>query len=258
MLNPQHNSYYRHYDLLTSLITKQVKEHSELYFVTIQPTEQLFTQQQAEQYINNLFPMGLNAIVQLERNDKVSQLGRYKSYDLLPTLHIHLITTKQYLINLNAEVCYYTFNYELKEKKKKAKYNHYITACPLFNTEGLVKYLTKQYCQYLTPFVFKVFAPIYNEMGETKKEKKPINVISQVNALSLLQLLCYGFTYAEVKQQRHNVNKELLNKSILYTKALPLLTNDDFIYLINQINPHIKAVQVKPNPPNRLTNANLC
>ena len=197
--------------------------------------------------------MGLKGVVQLERNDKVTHGGKYKSYDLLPTLHIHLITTREQLEkNPQVTICHYQHKKELR-----AKHKEHITATPLYYTEGVINYLTKQYEQGLTPFGFSVSTPIYKETKQMRntKEKNP-----QI-AIWLLQMLMYNSTYAEVKQQRYNLNKELLTRS-LYAEVKHLykhlMTNDD-IYLITCKNKTpIKVVQVKPNPPNKQTNANLC
>lgn len=234
---PNKPSYFCHYDILKSLINRYNNEHRDTMFVTIQPAKDLFTREQVKDYLIELFPTGLNAVVQLERNDKVNLQGKYKSYDLLPTLHIHLVTSKEQLVNVS--YVYYNNNTELK----KIKLNKHITACPLFNTEGLVKYLVKQYHQNLQPYKFCFSKAIYKE--REMKEKAPFD------AFWLLQMVTSGTTYAEIKQQCYKLNKDLMQRS-LKTELIKLnkdqLTNANLINCFNDIP--VKVLQVKPNPPN--------
>lgn len=231
--------YYTHLELLNSLINKLSITDSELYFVSIQPKQQIFTKEQGIAYINTLFP-NIKATIQLERNDKVTNHSfRYKSYDLLPTLHLHLIVSKKYL-NQITDILYYKHNKELKGKK-----GIHITATPLKYKEGVIKYLTKQFNQDLTPFNYLSFAEVTDNYN--KPVMKPQHNI--INPVSLLQILVSGITYSEAKQNRYNQLKEALNRGaitelrnhIKATKNLNIIAKK---YYITRF-----LIGTKPKPP---------
>ncbi len=193
------NSYDKNNDILNSFYRSYKNRFSpnkELYFITICPTKKIFTQEQANKYLDKLLPGAPSYILVLENDDKISHFKYYKDYSMLPTVHFHLIVAEQFIKHFPGPV-FYKHKKELEEIKFITKKEIEIAATRIWGADNLKGYLNKQ--------CLNDFSPVTRHYGIKakkvfiKKMKRKTTKPTRINVLTLMQLLITGgYTYSQI------------------------------------------------------------
>ena len=197
----QPTTYLNKLDVLQSAYNKYVNLFGdEVYFVTIQPTEPIYTSAQAQAYINKLFPEQPPYILLLENNYSYNQHNGYKDYNMEPELHIHLYVVGKYIKHLPNITFYTNTKHLCKIKVKTRCFNLHITARKI-ESQYVHEYLSKQMNNSHTALKVN-FAKNFHlqskkafSMNIYDKAKK---MSEKINVYSLIQLLYFQQTFAEV------------------------------------------------------------
>lgn len=232
MPNTHINNYYIKAEHLTSAYNqfKTICKNEQSYFVTVQPNKQIWSIQDATDYLNELLPNRPPLLLALEYNDQISHKQNSRHYHLLPTLHLHLIISEQYVTQL-PNVIIYNNERDLSQKKKALKQSQlHITARKVFSDDWQ-SYVLKQTSNLFKPLLINnsvalPFSTIYN-----KKEME--QTTQSINPIYLLQLITSGCTYSQIKAEQYKQKrKEKRKKRTLQVRVLSHLRSIKHKYLL--------------------------
>lgn len=131
-------------EVLNSYTKALIKQTCEpLFFVTVQPTEQLGNEVQCHEYADRILPISLPAVIIPEYNTVTTIRKRSKVYELSSTLHVHLLVPESVLEQLPECVLYQSRTELERLKHESGLKSFHIVAREVFN-EDLSCYLSKQ------------------------------------------------------------------------------------------------------------------
>ncbi|HXB41233.1 MAG TPA: hypothetical protein VNZ49_11875 [Bacteroidia bacterium] len=192
------NSYNTKNDILKSFYPKYQAEFcrgEDIYFVTITPNKNIYTEAEARTYLAELIPNATPFILVLENNDNVAHFQRYKEYGLLPTAHIHILIGKSYLQHFK-ELVFYENKKELKLLKRQHGGEIHAVATCVYDSDGICDYLSKQCDNNFTPLMCN----LNKNRSITNLKETVMKVKQKIDLLLLYQFIVSGgHSYSEVK-----------------------------------------------------------
>jgi len=251
------NNYYLKLEHLTSAYNNllQLPNHNNLHLVTIQPLTQIWCLEDATKYLNNLLPNKPPLILILEHNDKVTHKLNARYYDLLPTLHLHIIISHTHIHQLQ-DIVFYKSISELKQIKRNTRLNQlHITARRVFSNEWQ-NYLLKQSTNTFLPILLnqqhqQKEVAIYNKKRAMKKQvthTPRLQTHTHINPFNLLQILFAGLTYSQVKyikQAEQQTNR--VKASRLFIKPKINMFQIIFCFMVNNYTPLVQLAKPPPH-----------